>query len=301
LPEDAPKFIAAPDYPAEYQAPQRIYKAVYENDFLINYAIAKDHREAGITGAMKNNYGCTDNPVGTHGSVWKRRDSPYAGTRLCVPSFYKNVDQHAPFLLNIMDALTGVYQGGPLSGNVFHQNTIAVSKDPVALDSYLLNMINEARGKKGISLIESIDGWTDDGHPNASFLRVASEQHEMGSMSQENLQTFDITNDVQDYDLPVLEQSHSRVSEVRVSANMYQMQVYLDKSKRKHVIEARIEDPRGKVVRSFPAQSTVSSNITLEWDRKNDSQTTVEEGVYVWHVSVDGFRHTGTINGLNSN
>ena len=74
IPEDAPEFIAAPEYPRKYRAPQRIFAGVYQHDFLINYIIAKDHREAGITGAMKNNYGCTDNPVGTHGSSWTDKD-----------------------------------------------------------------------------------------------------------------------------------------------------------------------------------------------------------------------------------
>ncbi|MCG8310183.1 MAG: DUF362 domain-containing protein, partial [Cytophagales bacterium] len=143
LPSDAPKFIAAPDFPEKYRAPQRIYSAVYENDFLINYAIAKDHRAAGVTGAMKNNYGCTDNPMGTHGSAWRDPDSPYAGTKRCIPVFHKNVHMHSPYIINIMDALTGVYEGGPLSGKVFHANKIAVSKDPVAIDAYLLKMINE--------------------------------------------------------------------------------------------------------------------------------------------------------------
>ncbi|MCK4749479.1 MAG: DUF362 domain-containing protein, partial [Bacteroidales bacterium] len=193
VPPDAPGFIAAPDFPKKYRAPQRIYSAVYNNDFLINYIIAKDHREAGITGAMKNNYGCTDNPVGTHGSSWMEEKSPYAGTRLCAPVFYKSIDQRAPYVLNILDALAGIYHGGPLSGRVFHANTIAVSKDPVALDSYQLGMINQARRAKGIHLISTEDGWTPDGHPNASFLRISSEKHGLGSMSLDHLKSYDLS------------------------------------------------------------------------------------------------------------
>jgi len=299
LPQDAPHFIAAPDYPEEYQAPQRIYSAVYQNDFLINYAIAKDHREAGITGAMKNNYGCTDNPVGTHGTEWNRADSPYAGTRLCVPAFYKNINHHAPFILNFLDALTGVYQGGPLSGKVFHANTLAVSKDPVALDTYLLNMINQARQENGHSLIGAEDGRTPEGHPNASFLRIASEKHEMGSMSLDNIQSYDLSSSKEEYDLPVLQKSLSLISEVRRVNDMYRLQIFLDNSKRKHVIESRIEDVRGKVIKSFSSTSTLSSNTSLEWDHRNDDNVTVNEGIYLWHVSVDGRLHTGTINDFN--
>jgi hypothetical protein len=296
LPEDAPKFIAAPEYPEPYQAPQRIYAGVYENDFLINYAIAKDHREAGITGAMKNNYGCTDNPVGTHGSEWNRPDSPYAGTRLCVPAFYRNINLHAPFLLNILDALTGVYQGGPLSGKVFQANTLAVSRDPVALDSYVLHMINLARKENNHSLIQTEDGRTPEGHPNASFLRVASEDHEMGSMSLDNLQVHDLTGETGMHKIPVQENSLSRIGEVRKTNDTYRLQVFLDDSGRNHQIESRIEDERGKIIRSFSTTSTVSSQTTLEWDHRNDGRTSVREGIYTWYVTVDGRMHSGTIN-----
>ncbi len=300
LPPDGPKFIAAPDYPKEYRAPQRIYAGVYKNDFLINYAIAKDHRAAGITGAMKNNYGCTDNPFGTHGNEWTNENSPYAGTRLCVPVFYKNVDKQAPYILNIMDALTGVYGGGPLFGNVFHANTIAVSKDPVAIDAYQLNLINQARRAKGLSEMTTEVGKTSDGHKNASFLRIAAENHGLGSMSMDDLQFIDLSSTPAQSDIPALQKSHSRISEVRRSKDRYQVQVFMDHSKRRHAIESRIEDMDGNVVRNFQSQSTISSRALLEWDHRNNDRKYLREGLYTWYVSVDGITHTNNINDKNN-
>ncbi len=296
LPDDAPRFVAAPNFPEKYRAPQKIYSAFYKSDFLINYAIGKDHRAAGITGVMKNNYGCTDNPMGTHGSEWKNVNSPYAGTRLCVPVFHKNVNQHSPYIINILDALTGVYDGGPLSGKVFHANTIAISKDPVAIDTYLLNMINRARKENGLSIIDSEDGRTPEGHPNAAFIRIASEDHELGSMSQKNVQSFDISSNTAHYVLPTLQKNQSLTSEVRRTKDGYRVQVFLDDSKRNHTIEARIQDMRGKVIKSYKTLSTRSSMAMLQWDRKNDKNSVVKEGVYIWFISVDGILHTSTIN-----
>ena len=298
LPPEAPEFIAAPDYTGEYQAPQRIYAAIYNNDFMINYAIAKDHRAAGITGAMKNNYGCIDNPFGTHGNDWNKDETPYAGTRLCIPVIHKNVDLHSPYLIHIMDALTGIYNGGPLSGKVFQANTIAVSKDPVAMDSFQLNMINKARQERGLSLLEIKDGRTTDRHPNASFLRIAAENHELGSLAQDNLQTYDVTSEAPEYEIPAMEKSKSLVSEVKTSNGICKMHVLLDNSNRSHIIESRIEDIRGKVIRSFKTQSTRSSLATLEWDFKNDDKQTANQGVYIWYARVDGTLHTGTINSI---
>jgi hypothetical protein len=199
-----------------------------------------------------------------------------------------------------LDTLTGVYQGGPLSGKVFHANTIAVSKDPVALDAYLLQMINRARKQKGLSEIRTIDGRTLEGHPNASFLRIASENHELGSLSQDNIQSFDLSSGSVEYKLPSLQNSQSLLSEVKRTNDSYQVHVLMDNSKRTHTIESRIENMRGKVIRSFLTQSTISAQTTLEWDHKNDDNTTAKEGVYIWYILVDGVLHNCTINDFYS-
>ena len=296
LPEDAPGFIAAPDYPKKYRAPQRIFSGVYQHDFLINYIIAKDHREAGITGAMKNNYGCTDNPVGTHGSSWTDKDSPFAGTRLCAPVFYKNINQQAPFILNFLDALAGVYHGGPLSGNIFHANTIAVSKDPVALDSYQLGLINQAREANSMTLIPTGDGWTPDDHPNASYLRVASERHGLGSMSLDDHESIELSDLSAPVDIPQLDKCQSRIGDIRKVNKQYQVQMFLDPSGRKHNIESHIEDMEGNVIKSFLSSNTVSDIAELQWDHTDDNQRQVENGIYTWFVKADDVLHSGTIN-----
>lgn len=295
LPPDAPKFVAAPDYPERYQAPQRIYKAVYENDFMINYVIAKDHRASGITGAMKNNYGCADNPVGTHGSQWNDDDSPYAGTRLCVPVFYKNIDRVAPYILNVLDALTTVYEGGPMSGKVYQTNKIAVSTDPVAIDAYQLKLINEVRNKKKLHLIGTEDGRTPDGHPNASFLHIAVDRHQLGNMSMDNLQSYDLSSIPESMDIPILKKQQSRIGGLRMAKDKYKIQVFLDNSNRKHLIESRIEDLEGNIVKAEKTISTRSSKVLLSWDHRNNNRRSVKNGIYIWYITVDGMLHSSTI------
>ena len=296
LPEDAPGFIAAPDYPKKYRAPQRIFSGVYEHDFLINYIIAKDHREAGITGAMKNNYGCTDNPVGTHGSSWTDKDSPFAGSRLCSSVFYKNINQQAPFILNLMDALAGVYHGGPLSGNIFHANIIAVSKDPVALDSYQLALINQAREANNMHLIPTEGGWTPDDHPDASFLRIASENHRLGSMSMDHLESIDLSNGSDPVEIPQVDKCQSRIGDIIKVNKQYQVKLFLDQSGRNHSIESHIEDMEGNVIKSFQSSNTISDIAELMWDHTDNNKRQVKEGIYTWYVKADDILHSGTIN-----
>ncbi len=296
LPEDAPGFIAAPDFPKKYRAPQRIFSGVYQHDFLINYIIAKDHREAGITGAMKNNYGCTDNPRGTHGLSWTDKNSSFAGTRLCGPVFYKNINQQAPFILNFLDALAGIYHGGPLSGNIFHANTIAVSKDPVALDSYELGLINQAREANGMHLISTEDGWTPRDHPNASYLRISSENHGLGSMSMDHLEPLDLSAASDPVEIPQFDKCQSRIGDIRKVNKDYQVQLFLDQSGRKHSIESHIEDMEGNVIKTLRSSNTVSDVTELRWDHTDDNKLQVEDGIYTWYVKADDLLHSGTIN-----
>ena len=296
LPDDAPGFIAAPDYPKKYRAPQRIFSGVYQHDFLINYIIAKDHREAGVTGAMKNNYGCTDNPVGTHGTDWTDKNSKFAGTRMCAPVFYKSINQQAPYILNFLDALAGIYHGGPLSGNAFHANTIAVSQDPVALDSYELGLINRAREANNMNLIGTEDGWTPCDHPNASHIRIASEKFGLGSMSMDHHETIDLSASSDDVEIPQLNKCQSRIGDIRNVNNLYQVPLFLDPSGRNHSIESHIEDTEGNVIKSFPSISTVSTLAELQWDHTDDNKRQVDEGIYTWYIKADEVLHSGTIN-----
>lgn len=295
LPANAPSFLAAPDYPADYRAPQRIIPSVYQNDFMINVSTAKDHRAAGVTGVMKNTYGCTDNPFGTHGNEWMNDDTPYAGTKRCVPVFYKNIDQHAPTILNVLDALAGLYHGGPLEGKVFQANTIAVSKDPVALDYYLMELINKHRLKNGLSALSVEEGKAKDGHKNATFLRYAQDVHHMGTISLQNTALTDLSNELAEYELPVLDKSQSRVSEVGRSNNKLELHIHLDDSRRQHVIESHIEDLEGNTVKSLKEITTKSSDKSLDWDLRNDQRQEVSDKFYVWKIKVDGVLHARTI------
>lgn len=296
LPDDAPGFIAAPDFPRKYKAPQRIFAGVYEHDFLINYIIAKDHREAGVTGAMKNNYGCTDNPFGTHGREWTDKNSPFAGTRLCAPVFYKNINQQAPYILNFLDALTGIYHGGPLSGNIFHTNTIAVSKDPVALDTYELGLINQAREANNLHLISTEDGWAPDDHPNAPHIRIASENHGLGSMSMDHYASFDLSASPEAMEIPELDKCHSRIGDITKMNKEYHIPVFLDHSGRKQLIESHIEDMDGNVIKTFPSSNTTSHMAELRWDHTDNNNRQVKEGIYTWFVRANDMLHSGTIN-----
>ncbi len=300
FPSGAPQFTAAPDFPENYRARQRINSSVYHSDFMINITHAKDHRAAGITGVMKNTYGCTNNPMGTHGWDWNAKDNPYPGTGICVPVFYREITRQTPCVLNIIDAFSGLYQGGPLSGLVFSANTIAVSRDPVVLDSWELHLINRVRKSKGYLPITTANGHNPDGHPNASFLKNAVEVQKLGSPSLQNIREYNLSNTAGEYVLPSLPHPISFLSAVERTGGNVQVNVLMDRSGRSHTIRAVVKNPDGQVIRSFKTIVTKSNRASLRWNHKNDNRITMPPGLYLWEITVDGRVHTGTINDYDS-
>ena len=108
---------------------------------LINVPLVKDHRTSGVTCSMKNHFGSIINP----GDLHRSNCDPYlAYLNLASPIKDKT-------RLIVCDFLRAVYNGGPGdSPDRWRQNAIMVSRDPVALDSVGLRIIEEKRKEKGM-------------------------------------------------------------------------------------------------------------------------------------------------------
>ncbi|NSW56146.1 MAG: DUF362 domain-containing protein [Armatimonadetes bacterium] len=110
---------------------------------LINVPVIKDHSYAGLTCALKNHFGCIDNPNQFH------------KISSCSPAI---VDVNRdPNILNkqrliICDARAVQYNGGPSFKPQFLQPYYAllVSTDPVALDTIAMEIIEMCRRKNGM-------------------------------------------------------------------------------------------------------------------------------------------------------
>jgi len=109
-------------------------------DYLINVPVLKDHSTAGITLSMKNHYGSVNNPGAMHGNSC----DPFIAELNDAPDI-KNKTK-----LIVLDALLGIYLGGPGGAPQFRPNIIAMSQDTVAIDWYGMQLINEERQNRGI-------------------------------------------------------------------------------------------------------------------------------------------------------
>lgn len=116
-------------------------------DYLINFAVIKDHDTAGVTLTLKNHYGSVNLPVGN--------PLHYAYCNPSIPSLSQQirdvVDPPAKQKIFILDALIGCYSGGPNGPPNFYPNMVLMSLDPVAIDTQGQNLINAERALHGLS------------------------------------------------------------------------------------------------------------------------------------------------------
>ena len=111
-------------------------------DCVLNLPILKQHMLAGMTGALKNNFGCIHNPNKMHLDGC----DPYIAEVNTVPAIR---DKQR---LVIMDALRPVIDNGPAyqPGMAEVANVLIFATDLVAADTVGLGILEELRAKRGL-------------------------------------------------------------------------------------------------------------------------------------------------------
>jgi uncharacterized protein (DUF362 family) len=118
-------------------------------DYMVNVPVLKDHRITGVTLSMKNLYGVIDRPMACHGGG----GDPYL-TNL---SSHEIIRRKTKLLF--ADALFGCYSGGPGGPPQFINRQLMASRDPVAIDSVALEMIDSRRRDRNMDLVEEKAGF----------------------------------------------------------------------------------------------------------------------------------------------
>ena len=109
-----------------------VYNEILKADFVINIPIAKDHKAAGLTMAMKN----------LMGVIGGRRGWFHLSLHENIVDFNKAIPVH----LNILDALRILTANGPASGtlkDVKETRTIVVGLNAVCVDAYTTKLFNK--------------------------------------------------------------------------------------------------------------------------------------------------------------
>lgn len=301
-PHDAPSFEAG--VKGNYVT-QRIVPMFYESDFVINIGVPKVHQAAGLTGCFKNMYGCTHYCMDTHGSGI---DSGAPGVTNCIPTFYQALNEVSPTVINIYDALAGIYDGSAAHyGRYFQPNVIAAAHDPVALDSYGLHLVNEARTANGLHALADHDtgertdtptgpwslwpgSYNEDNYINADFLTIAAQELSLGNLGY----SLEPTREV-GVARPSTEAPRSRLDRIMRSPGGWRIVVSTDNSGRLHTVHSRIVDLKGAEVKSFRTVRTRSLRTAVAWDGRGNSGVRVPAGLYSWEIRVDGRLRARTV------
>jgi uncharacterized protein (DUF362 family) len=131
--------------------PPRLSRILTEmTDLTINCPVLKTHDVSGITGALKNIYGIIHNPGDYHNDVIAD----------ALPALYRLPPIRNSIKLTIIDALIAVTLAGTEAPPDAVPKRILVSKDPLAIDTYALALVNRLRAA-AFGLPASTDAGSD--------------------------------------------------------------------------------------------------------------------------------------------
>lgn len=118
-------------------------------DAVINMPVLKQHMLSGMSGALKNQFGCIHNPNKMH----LDKCDPYISEVNTIPAI-RNKQR-----LIVMDALRVVVDNGPTyqPGSAEVANTLMFATDPVAVDTVGLELLEELRRRRDLPPLDKVD------------------------------------------------------------------------------------------------------------------------------------------------
>jgi hypothetical protein len=113
---------------------------------IVGLPVMKDHGSAGVTGALKNmSHGSVNNVARSHSNTF---------TNVCnqfIPQVVTHPTIRSKYVLQVMDGIRGVYQGGPFAWArnegrwTWEYNSLFLATDPVALDHVEWDIVDAKR------------------------------------------------------------------------------------------------------------------------------------------------------------
>jgi uncharacterized protein (DUF362 family) len=106
-----------------------------ENDLILSLPKLKVHRMTGITGAVKNFYGCVP------GIRKPLLHVLYGGRGSRFESLIVELQEHLPPSMSLMDAVVAMHVRGPVNGEPYSLGLLAASPSAVALDTAVYTLL----------------------------------------------------------------------------------------------------------------------------------------------------------------
>jgi len=148
-------------------------------DVTINCPVFKVHGQTGVTAALKNVFGIIDCPGNFHSDSVKGQD-----VQTALPAVYNIPSIRNSIKLTLVDALRAVASGDTSSMPNAQPGRIFASADPLALDYYALDLMNEVRAARP-RLMEPVSGKILDWMDNAYQLGLGTKGYKLVSLSSD--------------------------------------------------------------------------------------------------------------------
>jgi hypothetical protein len=243
-------------------------------DEMISLAVLKDHGMAGITLSLKNHYGSIHNPSSLHSS---NCDPWIAALNRAIRDDLGKLQK-----VSIIDALFGIYNGGPGGSPQFVYNGLILSTDPVACDYEGMLIINQERASHGY------------GPVNAPHVQTAAD-YGLGTNDPAHIDVRWIIN-------PGIEESEPP-SDTGGGFYLFQNRPNPCRSKTEFPfripnsspVALDIYDKSGVVVRRIRKELLSPGNHSLLWDLKNDKGASVTGGTYLYRLTINNGVKTGKL------
>jgi uncharacterized protein (DUF362 family) len=246
-------------------------------DYLINVSVLKNHTIAGATGALKNHYGSIHNPGALHGSYGQYCD-PF------IPALNQQLfDQlNVRQVVNICDAIFGIYTGGPMGSPQVAHNGLLFSTDPVALDYQALQILI-GYGCGTATMATHID-------------TAAWPPYELGTSDPGQMDVRYITDP--STEVPERSETPARPADYRLELaypNPFNARTVIPY----HIggqrsVSARLEvfNVRGQRVRTLFGGRKDPGRYQAAWDGRDDRGAAVSSGVYVCRLTAAGHAYS---------
>ena len=243
---------------------QRISRIVTEMaDYLVNVSVLKNHGIAGATMCLKNHYGTCNSPGSIHGNAC----DPYIPALNALPPIRDKQ------MVNICDALFGIYSGGPSGNPQFTADTLIMSKDIVAVD-YQATVILEDNGCTTI--------------PTAHHIATAAgAPYSLGTNDPVQMDVVNVSNPAGTGDLTgltnvALQQNHP--NPFRASTNI---RFFLPKP---NEVSLTVYDAAGRRVRGLVDNRLRSGWYEVPWSGLTDNGKRASSGVYFCELQTGNCR-----------
>jgi uncharacterized protein (DUF362 family) len=236
-------------------------------DYIVNVSVLKNHTVAGVTLCLKNHYGTCNNPDAPLNNIHGNHCDP------CIPALNALGPIRNKQVVNICDALFGIATGGPLGTPQFIENKIIMSVDPVAVDYWGREILDD-HGSNTIGLAHHVD-------------TAAGASYNLGTNDPGQMDVVTVTNpsgldgDATGPDRVMLRQNHPNPFNGRTSISFHV-------SKPEH-ITLTVFDTGGRRIRGLVDRNIGTGWHQVSWDGLNDAGRRAAGGVYFCQLKADGF------------